>query len=296
MNIYIRVTSIFWLLAISLIADSAPITDTYNTGDNLTAALLNNIKNAVNDNDGRIETLEIDGIPGPQGPIGLTGPQGPQGEVGPQGPAGLDAPDRSADIDQNTANIANNASRITDAELDITANRSDIDSNTAAIAGIKGGIRVLSNGITIGAYIGSYNIFSDSALILYANTVIVLSGNGYIFAVDTSGGISTRLSTTVNYESGDCTGQGYIDAAASNSFSSSWSRNQGWVIRGGITNTIYYLPKGSNNAVTITPQSRLDNSGCNPESGTRDAYPVEINDPDITSVSDNPVGPITLGY
>ena len=46
------------LLSISQLAISGSITDTYNTGDTLTAQTLDNIKTAVNDNDSRVTVLE----------------------------------------------------------------------------------------------------------------------------------------------------------------------------------------------------------------------------------------------
>jgi hypothetical protein len=54
-NIF-KVTSVALLASISQLAYSAPITDTYTTGDTLTATTLGNIKSAVNDNDSRVTT------------------------------------------------------------------------------------------------------------------------------------------------------------------------------------------------------------------------------------------------
>ncbi|MCP4979097.1 MAG: hypothetical protein GY935_01225 [Gammaproteobacteria bacterium] len=50
--------TIIGLFSVSQLAYSEPITDTYNTGDTLTASKLNIIKSAVNDNDVRITALE----------------------------------------------------------------------------------------------------------------------------------------------------------------------------------------------------------------------------------------------
>ena len=52
------ILSIVGLLAISQLVHSDAITDTYSTGDTLTATTMNNIKSAVNDNDARITALE----------------------------------------------------------------------------------------------------------------------------------------------------------------------------------------------------------------------------------------------
>ena len=54
--------TIFTILFYTLIAApvySSPMTDTYATGDTLTATKMNNIKSAVNDNDGRIDANTI---------------------------------------------------------------------------------------------------------------------------------------------------------------------------------------------------------------------------------------------
>lgn len=53
-----RIMIIIGLFSVSQLAYSESITDTYNTGDTLTASKLNIIKSAVNDNDVRITALE----------------------------------------------------------------------------------------------------------------------------------------------------------------------------------------------------------------------------------------------
>jgi hypothetical protein len=60
-------SSLGWTLAISLgiacsagVAHAGSIGDTYTAGDTLTAAKMDNIKAAVNDNDGRITTNTTD--------------------------------------------------------------------------------------------------------------------------------------------------------------------------------------------------------------------------------------------
>jgi hypothetical protein len=58
MKYFIRIVSIIGLISVSQLAYPDSITDTYNTGDTLTATTLNNIKSAVNDNDSRITALE----------------------------------------------------------------------------------------------------------------------------------------------------------------------------------------------------------------------------------------------
>ena len=58
MKYSIRILAIVGLLMMSQLARSDSITDTYTTGDTLTATTLNNIKSAVNDNDARIAVLE----------------------------------------------------------------------------------------------------------------------------------------------------------------------------------------------------------------------------------------------
>ncbi len=56
MKYFLRAVSVIGLSLISQTALSDPITDSYNTGDTLTATTLNNIKSAVNDNDSNITT------------------------------------------------------------------------------------------------------------------------------------------------------------------------------------------------------------------------------------------------
>jgi hypothetical protein len=58
MKYFIRIVSIIGLISVSQLAYPDSITDTYNTGDTLTATTLRNIKSAVNDNDSRITALE----------------------------------------------------------------------------------------------------------------------------------------------------------------------------------------------------------------------------------------------
>jgi parallel beta-helix repeat protein len=58
MKYFIKFVSLIGLFAISQLAYAAPITDTYTTGDTLTAGTLDNIKSAVNDNDTRITAIE----------------------------------------------------------------------------------------------------------------------------------------------------------------------------------------------------------------------------------------------
>lgn len=56
MKYFIKFVSIIGLLSFSQLAYSDSITDNYTTGDTLTAATLNNIKAAVNDNDTNVGT------------------------------------------------------------------------------------------------------------------------------------------------------------------------------------------------------------------------------------------------
>ena len=60
MKYIIRIVSIIGLISVSQLAYPDSITDTYNTGDTLTATMMNNIKSAVNDNDTRITTNSAD--------------------------------------------------------------------------------------------------------------------------------------------------------------------------------------------------------------------------------------------
>lgn len=58
MNRFISFILIVGFFSISQLVYPDSISDTYNTGDTLTATMLNNIKSAVNDNDSRIAALE----------------------------------------------------------------------------------------------------------------------------------------------------------------------------------------------------------------------------------------------
>jgi hypothetical protein len=78
-------------------AYAAAITDTYNTSDTLTAATLETIKDAVNDNNTRINTIAT--TPGPAGSSGSAGPTGSQGikgDTGTQGDVGASGTDGAA--------------------------------------------------------------------------------------------------------------------------------------------------------------------------------------------------------
>jgi hypothetical protein len=79
----LKIVSIIALTVITQTAYSAAVTDTFTTGDTLTAEKLNKIKDAVNDNDTRISGIVLT-----PGPVGVTGATGSQGLVGPTGAAG----------------------------------------------------------------------------------------------------------------------------------------------------------------------------------------------------------------
>jgi len=72
MKYRIRITLLIGLISISQLALSGSITDTYNTGDTLTTTTLDNIKDAVNDNNTRINDL----VNGQNYAIGDIGPAG----------------------------------------------------------------------------------------------------------------------------------------------------------------------------------------------------------------------------
>jgi hypothetical protein len=63
----LKIASIIGLTVITQTAYSAAVTDTFETGDTLTAAQLNNIKAAVNDNNTRISLTYAIGETGPAG-------------------------------------------------------------------------------------------------------------------------------------------------------------------------------------------------------------------------------------
>ena len=89
----LKIVSIIALAAITQTAYSSSVTDTFTTGDTLTAAKINSIKNAVNDNDARISDIIL--TPGPvgvTGAVGATGATGATGTVGATGSQGLVGP------------------------------------------------------------------------------------------------------------------------------------------------------------------------------------------------------------
>lgn len=68
----------------------------WQDGEVITAALLNNIENGINN--------EQIGPQGPQGPEGPEGPQGPKGDTGPQGVAGENGFLKITDLGTRTEN------------------------------------------------------------------------------------------------------------------------------------------------------------------------------------------------
>jgi hypothetical protein len=84
----LKIVSIIGLTVITQTAYSAAVTDTFTTGDTLTAEKLNNIKAAVNDNDTRISDIVL--TPGPAGADGNDGAAGTDGTNGIAGAAGND--------------------------------------------------------------------------------------------------------------------------------------------------------------------------------------------------------------
>ena len=91
----------------SQIVFAGEITDTYAAGDTLTATKMENIKTAVNDNDGKINTNILN--------IGFN----------------------KTDITQNASDITQNASDITQNATDITQNASDITQNASDITTLQ---------------------------------------------------------------------------------------------------------------------------------------------------------------
>lgn len=115
MKNFIRIASLIGLFPLSQLAYSADITDTYATGDTLTATTLNNIKSAVNDNDARATTLENSQTV-QDGDIGNL-------EVGQQA---LQAKDATQDTRLDTLEAADLINRITAMEASLTAHIVDL--------------------------------------------------------------------------------------------------------------------------------------------------------------------------
>jgi hypothetical protein len=92
MKNFLNMALILALTAVTHTAYASEITTIYTTGDVLTAATLDTIKSAVNDNNTRIDTIATTpgptGPTGPQGQAGITGSQGIVGATGSQGDTG----------------------------------------------------------------------------------------------------------------------------------------------------------------------------------------------------------------
>ncbi len=73
MKYLVKAVPVVWLITISQWAYSSSITDNYATGDNLTAATLENIKSAVNDNDQRISNSHTSDFSGFSQPFAALG-------------------------------------------------------------------------------------------------------------------------------------------------------------------------------------------------------------------------------
>jgi hypothetical protein len=91
----LKIASIIGLTVITQTAYSAPVTDTFETGDTLTAEKLNNIKAAVNDNNTRISLTYAIGDTGPAGGFvfyvtddGLHGLEAAPEDIGGNSPSG----------------------------------------------------------------------------------------------------------------------------------------------------------------------------------------------------------------
>ncbi len=106
MKNFTRTAIIIGFFSISQLSIAQAITDTYATGDTLTADTLNTIKDAINANHEAINNIPE----GPQGPQGPTGPQGPSGAEGPQGPTGPEGPQGPA----GSAVVFNSAPTVND--------------------------------------------------------------------------------------------------------------------------------------------------------------------------------------
>ncbi|MDJ0832927.1 MAG: hypothetical protein QNJ69_05355, partial [Gammaproteobacteria bacterium] len=176
----IRLFAIIGFASISFIAPADSITDTYATGDTLTATTLNNIKSAVNDNDSNITNNTTN----------ITS--------------------NTSNISTNSADISSNASGISGNESDISANTADITINAAGIstnaADISAnGVEIDVNALDIGTNAANTsantaNISTNTANIstnssdIFDNTAAIAS----MFSGDGSAGDLT-VSSTVNW-------------------------------------------------------------------------------------------------
>ena len=159
----------------------------------------------------------------------------------------------------------------------------------------------MSKATSDGKELGSALAFNS---VPQASTQVTLkSALGYLYTVDLNGvnGLTGPTNHEIFYESGNCSGQGYISGV------SDYGANQGYVFaitnNGGTTwddpAQFYYIPAGSVRTGPITFNSRRASIEelCVPSTGTEQvAYPVLPNDPAVTGVDGSPIKtPITLG-
>lgn len=143
-----------------------------------------------------------------------------------------------------------------------------------------GGVYVKSNGQNIGMAVGGIGAGPHKEF-------SVVNSKEYFFKVTTQGVIVTNY--YVQYESNDCTGQGYIfyDEAVPTPTGIVFTRYD--------TSTVSYIARGTQ-PVLIQVGSNY-NGYCNIDYGQEMyALPMLQNDPAITGVQNNYATPITVGF
>ena len=167
MNYSIKILLLVGLASLSIQAYSDAITDTYATGDTLTADTLNNIKSAVNDNDSNITT-------------------------------------NTTNIGTNATNISTNAADISTNSTNINTNTTDIGINAAGISTNAGNIsgnsaRIDSNSISISTNASSLTTLSSTLSQSEISLGAIERIQNISFSGDGSGG-DLSINSDISYE------------------------------------------------------------------------------------------------
>jgi hypothetical protein len=159
-----------------------------------------------------------------------------------------------------------------------TAKSSEVNANFNFVN--YGNIVVKANGVEIGTFLGFGDISSLGG-------IVVLTPQGYIFAIQSDGSLATN--SYIRYASTDCTGQAYLY---------NYQTFLGDVIKSSI-GSIYYVSK------TATPVTVMTNSTlspgvspgtfmCSMQSYSTMAFPLTPNDTSVTGVNASYSPPITI--
>ena len=166
----------------------------------------------------------------------------------------------------------------------VNQNAADIVSNS----GIGGVYLLDGNGDAFGLYLGA-----GPTSILLASEVDFITQKGYLGVVSLGDGLITTdpITRTVYYSQPNCQGNLYLP------LSSNQNGNiiHGFVSRLGELQQLDYLPKGSTSELVAVQSYWVNGKTCASFVETVELYEVQPNDPEVTGISANIVGPVTLG-